>query len=314
MGGPQMSLTLINDFFDELTSLTSLNLRLLKFEEDSKEGMVYTSQEIKLHPSSLIKNLLQDIQDEYVKKSGRLQRYTAVDPYDGSMIGTTIYCLDSADPLIKVAYDHMLVSLAKPQAESDPIDFKANAYVLQGDWKCGDNVLSVKLIALMNPFTKLKHKFFYDGETFKEISEDVLDLRLYMDVIVIDKQVFFFGLSGEKLFGMERAYRTSVARLADEFGKVPFLTNVDTLQKTALSGHYPRMLVAYQPAKMEYLEKPGHRRSIAKKFGIDIDKKDNFNMDAEDSATKLLRFLCNKGMLDPTDEAAMEVAGAKRWV
>lgn len=314
MREPQMSLKLIKTFFDELTSLTSVNLKLLKFEEDAKEGMVYTSQEITLYPSDLMKNLLEDVKKEYTKKAGRLGRYTAVDPYDGSMIGTTIYSLDCTDPLIKTAYEHMLVSLAKPQTEGRPMDFKANAYLLQGDWEHEGGVLPIKLIALMNPFTKLKHKFAYDGKTFKEISEDVLDLRLYMDVVVIGKQVFFFGLSGEKLFGMERAYQTHVTELAVEFEKVSFLTNADNLKKTALSGHYPRMLVAYQASKMKYLDTPGHRRTIAKKFGIDIDKKDNFDMGKPDCAAKLIRFLCNKGMLDPTDEAAMEVAGAKRWV
>lgn len=309
-----MSLDMIRTLMEGLPSLTGANLKLLRFEEDPKDGaMLYTSRAIDLDPSSLMDDLLEDIKTEYTKKPGRLGRYTTVDPYDGTMVETTIYSLERKNSLIAETCDRMITSLAHPLPSGNPLDLKANAYVLQGDWTYKDSTLPVKLISLINPFKKLKHKFLYNGKTFHEIAERVLDLRLYMNVIIIGERVYFFGMEGEKLFGMERAYRTKVSELADEFGKTSFLTNVNILQETALSGHYPRMLVAYQSSKMKYLEKPSHRKAIAKKFGIALDGKDNFDMGKTDSAGKLIRFLCNKGMLDPTDEAAMEVAGAKRW-
>lgn len=308
-----MSIGMLQDLFTELPSLKAKALKLLRFEEDPKDGMVYTSREIKLYPSELMDKLLKEIQAEHIGKRNRLGQYTTVDKYDGSMVGTTIYSLACTDPLIKAAYDHMLMSLSNLQTEVNPLDFSANAYVLQGDWNYKDTVLPVKLIAVTNPFKKLKHKFFYDGGTFKEISENVLDLRLYPDVILIGGGVFFLGMAGEKLFGMERAYRTNVKKLAGMFGKTPFLVNADKLQETALSGHYPRMLVAYQPDKMEYLRNKSQRQAIAKKFGIAMGKDGSLDMEQPGNAAKLIRFLCNKGMLDPTNQSAMEVAGAKRW-
>lgn len=308
-----MSMDMLKNLFAELPLLESKKLELLRFCEDPEDRMVYTSREIKLYPSELMDKLLVEIQAEYISKRDRLGQYTTVDKYDGSMVGTTIYSLSCSDPLIETAYKHMIESLANPQSEVDPFDFNANAYVLHGDWHYEGNVLPVKLIAVMNPFKKLKHKFFYDEGTFKEISEDVLDLRLYADVILIDEKAFFFGMAGEKLFGMERAYQTHVKKLADEFVKTSFLVNADKLKATALSGHYPRMLVAYQPDKMKYLENRSQRQTIAKKFDIEIRKDGTLDMDTPGNAEKLIRFLCNKGMLDPTDQSAMEVAGAKRW-
>lgn len=73
------------------------------------------------------------------------------------------------------------------------------------------------------------------------------------------------------------------------------------------------MLVAYQPDKLAHLEKLTNRRAIAKKFKINILSNGALDLGSPESAGNLIRFLCNKGMLDPVDQSAMEVAGAKRW-
>lgn len=308
-----MSLTLIQALFRTLTSLTDVDLKLLKYKENSEDDMEYTSQTIRLNPPKLLSTLLGDIQVEYAGRKKRLERYAAVEEYDGSMVGTTIYYLECTKPLIETAYKNLTVSLANPQTEGNPVDFHANAYVLEGEWSYEEKMYSVKLFALMNPLKKLKHKFAYDGETFREIAQDVLDLRVYMDVVVIGERVYFLGMAGEKLFGMERAYRANVQQLAEGFSKVPFLRHADALQRIALSGHYPRMLVAYQESKMKYLEDIDHRQEIAEKFSIDIEDDGSVNMENTENADKLIRFLCNKGMLDPINQDPMSVVGAKAW-
>ncbi len=313
-----MSLEMLQSLFEQLPSLDQRRLCLLKFADDPTNGMTYESRVIELYSGSEMSKFLSDIQAEYIgaedrRERGRLRQYVTVDKYDGSVAGTTIYSLPCSNELIKAAYECMTVSLDNPQTEGDPIDFRANAYVLQGGWAYKGKTVPITLIAVMNPFKKLKHKFMYDKGTFKEISENVLDLRLYVDVIVVNQTVFFLGMAGEKLFGMERAYRASAEKLADEFSKVTFLTDAAKLKEIALSGHYPRMLMTYQPSKMNYLDKPSNRRAIAKKFGIGIRKDGTLDTEDPKSAEKLLRFLCNKGMLDPTDQSAMEVTGAKRW-
>lgn len=314
-----MSLDLLQRLFRELPSLTQRELRLVRFVNDPSDGMNYTSRAISLYSDTDMNKLLEDIKDAYIeedgkKERGRLRQYTTVDEYDGSLVGTTIYSLDSTNDLIGTAFNQLGNSLDKPQSEIDPFEFGANAYALQGVWTRKGRAVPVKLIAVWNPFKTLKHKFAYEKGVFKEISQKVLDLRLYSDVVVIGPKVYFFGMAGEKLFGMERAYRTNAEKLAEKFSKVPFLTNAEQLRTSALSGHYPRMLVSYQPSKMEHLKTVTHRRAIAKKFGIAIKPNGNFDTETPESAERLIRFLCNKGMLDPTNQNAMEVTGAKRWV
>ncbi len=308
-----MSLQMLRNLFESLPTLTQRELHLLRFEDGSGNGMTYCSRTIKLQPDDLMDELLEDIKKEYVGSKGRLGQYAAVEPYDGSVVGTTIYSFDCADELLAAPYHNLITGLANPQTETNPFAFRANAYVIQGDWIQGGSSVPVKLIMISNPFKQLKHKFFYDDGTFTKASQDVLDLRLYADVVTIGKKLFFFGMAGEKLFGMERAYRANSRTLAEQLGAVSFFANTETLQTTATSGHYPRMLVAYQPDKLAHLEKLTNRRAIAKKFKINILSNGTLDLGSPESAGNLIRFLCNKGMLDPVDQSAMEVAGAKRW-
>ncbi len=304
-----MSLQTLHSLFENLPSLTQRELHLLRFEDGSENGMTYCSRTIELQPVDLMDELLEDIKKEYVGSKGRLEQYATVEPYDGSVVGTTIYSFDCANEPLAAPYNNLITSLAKPQTETDPFVFQANAYVLQGIWMREDSSVPVKLIMISNPFKQLKHKFFYDNGTFTKTSQSVLDLRLYADVVTIGQELFFFGMAGEKLFGMERAYRANSRTLAEQLGNVSFFTNTETLQTTVISGHYPRMLVAYQPDKLAHLEKLANRRAIAKKFKISILSDGTLDLGSPASAGNLIRFLCNKGMLDPVDQSAMEGGG-----
>lgn len=308
-----MSLEMLQRLFEQLPGLDQRRLRLLRFTENRTTGTVYESRAIKLHTDSEMDKFLDDIKAEYIGKRKRLNQYTAVERYDGSVVGTTIYTLPCSDTLLGAAYGRMADSLAQPKVEGDPVAFRANAYALQGTWDVQEGSIPVMLVAVMDPFKKLKHKFTYEQGEFKAITENVLDLRLYADVIVVGQTVYFLGMGGEKLFGMERAYQANAEKLADTFSKVAFLSDAVKLKETALSGHFPRMLVSYQSSKLNYLNDLSKRRAIAEKFEIGIRRDGTLDTEDPKSAGKLLRFLCNKGMLDPTDQSAMEVTGAKRW-
>jgi len=308
-----MSLQILRGLFEGLPSLTQREISLLRFADDPEVGMTYCSRTIELHPVNLLDELLEDIQKEYIGSKGRLTQYAAVEPYDGGVVSTTIYSFDCKNGLLADPYSKLTASLIHPQTETNPFAFKANAYVLQGKWMNEGTSVPVRFIVVSNPFKQLKHKFLYDEGTFRKAGQDVLDLRLFADVITIGQELFFFGMAGEKLFGMERAYRTNSRKLAEQLGDIPFFANTETLRTMVVSGHYPRMLVAYQPDKLAYLKKPANRRSVAKKFKIAIHSDGTLDLGSPESAGNLIRFLCNRGMLDPVDQSAMEVAGAKRW-
>ena len=52
---------------------------------------------------------------------------------------------------------------------------------------------------------------------------------------------------------------------------------------------------------------------MAKKFNIPLDG-DKFDTTNPDASDKLVKLLCDRGMVDPFDDNPMEVAGSKKWV
>ena len=63
---------------------------------------------------------------------------------------------------------------------------------------------------------------------------------------------------------------------------------------------------------MEKLKNVQTRKRIAKKFSIPlVDGK----LDASDpiNAERIVKILCKKGMIDPFDDIAVEVFGARKW-
>ncbi len=55
------------------------------------------------------------------------------------------------------------------------------------------------------------------------------------------------------------------------------------------------------------------RRTMAETFKLNIDSDGRIDTSSESTAEKLVKLLCNKGMLDPFDNVPVEVAGASRW-
>ena len=61
---------------------------------------------------------------------------------------------------------------------------------------------------MKNPIKILKNKFIKLGEKYKEITDTVIGLELSIDMIAYGNTIYFFNNSGEKIFNMERAYKT----------------------------------------------------------------------------------------------------------
>lgn len=313
-----MSLDRIEDLLTRLPDLTDVTLKLIHYDEDAEAGMCYQYRPIELHPEDLLRELLGDIKKEYVDPGKRLSKYQAVEIYDGSTDSTKIYSLDSNNPLIHVSYENLCAQVAHLDAETNVFKFGANAYSLSGYLIQADGPEAYcQLITVQTPFKLLRHKYLYENGVFCASDSKVLELRLYADIIIIDSTVYFMNTMGEKFFGMERSYHIQSQKLVEQFAQVPFLLNVDAddgLASVAQRGHYPRMLVSYQASKMNYLKKPENRQRAADKFGIHLTADGSIDVGTEQSARSLIRFLCNRGMLDLENDSAVEVSSAKRWV
>lgn len=119
-----------------------------------------------------------------------------------------IYEMDITDELIRDAYNLLIESLSNPDKESDPTKNKYDCYVLKSSIEKNGEDIPIKLIFMTNPMKTLKNKFIKIREKYTEITDKVIGLSLYVDMIAWNDKIYFFNDSGEKLFNMERAYKT----------------------------------------------------------------------------------------------------------
>ena len=308
-----MSLERIGTVFDHIGNCVAWQLQLLRIKTSKKNGTHYAGRTIALLPEGKLTEFVINLSNQYMKSDGGIfHNYSNVSTYDGTAESTTIYRLCSDNQLIHDELAALIAALATPDSEADPLDFSANAYVLQGVVALPDEEVSTKLISMKRPIVRLKHKFLHDNGAFREIDDSVLSLRPFIDVVILDHTVYLLTMAGEKLFNMERSYRAVCADKVLEIIQSNIITDEDEFKRVASTGYNPRKFVAYNTNRMQYLANPRQRANIANKFSIPlIDGR--FDTKQKDVSEKLIKLLCNKGMVDPFEDLPVEVTGAKKW-
>ena len=308
-----MSIQKITDIFQNLNNCSLWSLQLLNITTN-KDGVGYSSREIELSPVERLTNLLEDIAETYLKgKKKALSLYQDIREYDGTVNALTIYKMSTDNELIATEYNSMLSAVADPDAEGDPFKY-TSAYLIKGVVDLDGEEFPVKMFSMQNPVTTLKNKFAHDNGRFYEISHQVLSLRPTIDVVVIGKNIYFLTMAGENLFNMARSYKKVCQAKVDLVVKNEIVTDTEAFTSIAVSGHNPRRFVSFNEERLTALKKKAKRTSIAAKFSIPLDPvSGKFDTTVEGASEKIVKLLCNKGMLDPFDNDAVEVDGARQW-
>ena len=176
-----------------------------------------------------------------------------------------------------------------------------------------DEQLPIKFVSMQSPITVMNNKFLWrETNTFNKVSEPILSLKKTVDVIIAGDTVYMLSMAGENLFGMERAYKAVCKNKVNDIIACDFLTNAEQFEKTATTGQNPRRFVSYNQSRLDALKNANRRKSLAKKFGLQLSHT-RINTDDKQTTERLIKFLCNKAMLDPLDSSPVEVAAAKSW-
>lgn len=299
--------------FEALPNCTAWSLQLLKINTSKQSGTSYTGREIVLSPEGTLASFVAEISDRYIDESkGVLNSYHDITEYNGSTVDRAIYWLDKTNELIADEYDALITAIANPDTELDPLEFKARAYVLRGIVHLDGEEKPIKLISMQNPVTSLKHKFLRANGTFTEITDRVISLRTSIDVIIMEDTVYMLTLAGENLFNMERAYKAVCTGKLVEIERCNIVTDFAVFSSVAGSGHNPRKFVSFNDAHLQKLKNTRSRTKMAKKFNIPMDG-ELFDTTQPGSTEKIVKLLCDRGMVDPFDDNPMEVAGSKKW-
>lgn len=245
-----MSLDLVKEVFSALPDCGEWHAHLLSFTHSKRQGTTYNCRRIELEPSERVRTLIQDIAAGYVGEGkNKLNKYADVREYDGTCNSTTIYRISENNPDIDIDMEALLQGIADSDSEVDPLSMKAQAYVLCGNMKDGDDKHQIKLISMNTPITTLKNRFLHDKGKFWEIPDKVLNLRTSMNVIIYDKTVYFLDMSGETLFNMERAYKIKCTEAVNEIEKLKIISDSEMFRSTATSGQNPRRFAAFSKSK-----------------------------------------------------------------
>lgn len=307
-----MSKEVLKSAFEAAKACDAWSLQLIKIQS-KKDNVDYYCREIKLEPEGRIKQFVEELSNRYLQASG-VDSYVNIDDYTGDVVGNVIYKLQSDDQLISTEFTQLVNRISNPDIE-DKIDIqKFHAYVLSGTVMIEGEMAPLKLFSMQSPLVSMTNRFLMiDKKNFREITDRVLSLRKTIDVVILGKDVYMFTLSGEKLFAMERAYKTICNTKVDEIMSCGILSNPEAFKIIAKSGHNPRRFVSYNPDRLTAMSDARKRKKLAAKFGIALDANNKIDTDDEKTPERLVKFLCNKGMLDPLDESPVEVSAAKNW-
>ena len=245
------------------------------------------------------------------KKS--LDSFREVREYDGTADALTIYKLEANNKLISSEYASFIQVIANPNTEDDPFKY-TSAYLLKGQIILNGENMPIKLVSMQNPVTTLKNKFSGNRGVFKELSNKVLSLRPTMDILIIGETIYFLTLAGENLFNMARSYKAVCHQKVEEVEQSDIIYGINNFKSIAESGHNPRRFISFNERRLLALRKKNTRVAMAKRFSIPLnDAEDKFDATVEGASEKIVKLLCNKGMIDPFEKNAVEVDGARQW-
>lgn len=308
-----MSISKIKSIFENVAICEAWSLQLLQIKNSKKNGTTYCGREITLSPEGTLTKFLSEISVRYCSQEKGLEKmFESVTDYDGSTVDKTIYKLTTSNGLISKEYLDLTKAIGNPDSEVNPLEFSAQAYILKGVISIDGKELSVKLISMQNPVTSLKHKFLHSNGTFKEISDKVISLRTTIDVVIVDETVYMLTLAGEKLFNMERAYKAVCEKQITNIIDSNIINDAEAFRSVASCGHNPRKFISFNDSHLQKLKNANSRKRMSKKFNIPL-AGDKFDMNQQGAADKLVKLLCDRGMVDPFDDNPMEVSSSKKW-
>lgn len=307
----------LNEMIKVLSSFKtckSWTLKILQIKNYKNKDSLYVAREIKIDPPETLKTIVSEIAENYIKDNRLMKKYENIVDYDGIILDSVIYKLNTTNNMVVSEYENLVNAIAKADNECNPFDLKANAYVLEGVIKYNDDKKNIQLFCIRNPITLFKNKFIsFDKGKFKLFEDKIISLTNYFDVMLFDNEIYMFSLEGEKLFNMIRSYKQKCENDLKEIEKYNLFSDFEKFSAFSKSGRNPRKFCSFNIEYLKQLEDDKKRIEIAKKFNITLNEKNLFDSSDEDNLDRIIKLLCEKAMIDPFDEEPKEVVNSINW-
>lgn len=307
-----MFITEVESIIKKLTINDDWGVYSLKYKHSKRHGTTYQTKQIRFHVHNDLVEHIKAIQDEYCNK--RLPKYEKIQKYDGTYNASIMYYFDVKDSMISDKLEILNESIANP-ITSVNINDEENAFVIQGtvEDENGTDQL-IKLITLRKPFTTLKNKFYYENGEYVKMDSKLLNLPILFDILIIgNERVYFMNFNAENLFDLERTYKKMCKKYVDDVCKLEIISDKELFSQIANSGHNPRKFISFNSDKMYFLNNKEQRENISKTFNIALESNGRIDTSDKDNINRLVKFLCDRAVLDPTSLQARESDGTRAW-
>lgn len=304
-----MSVDFLKKVLTGIKCMDSLSVQLLRVTNNRK-GTVYYARQIQIHPEKELYEYIESMCDGI---NVVVEKTEGIDDYCGDIVKGCIYKLSIHNDMILDYYDSLLNATSNPSIEGDVIKQNWNALLLKGYIKIDGTEKEIMLVSMKSPVSILKNKFVIsERNCFTKLDKPMLTLNKNIDAIIVDNTLYMLTMQAENLFNMERSYRKRCETKVDEIIKLGILTNSDSFNKIATHGQNPRRFVTFNQGRLDAIKNPNSREKYMQMFRINM-KNNRIDTEDEKSAERLVKFLCEKAMLDPIDEEPREVSAAKAW-
>ena len=302
----------LRQIFPDIPQLYSISVQLLRIEKD-ENPIRYFSREIELKPEEDFFEYLKELCAKYSsQKTSSLQG--EVDIYQGDVIIDRVYKLPVTDELISDSLQVLESVIADPDTEGDVVGQEWNALLIKGLISGKDGTVPVRLITMKSPIAVLRNRFLLDEKgQFRKIENRVLTLNKSLDAVIYGETFYFLTLQAENLFNIERAYKKKSEKKTTEIIESGIISDPEKFQIAARKGVNPRRFVSFNPQRFEALQQMTGRKRFAELFQLKLASDGTISTDDAVTTDRLIRFLCDKAMVDPVDEAPREVSAAKVW-
>ena len=166
------------------------------------------------------------------------------------------------------------------------------------------------------PFKQLKGAVWtFVGNKFKFTKERILVLPLEADAIRVDERIYFLTERGVRMFESPEDLAKRSREVIDKILNLGLVSDPENFARYASGADNQRRLRKFkedEADRLKFLADKTKGKKIREKFGLRIDGKQLISTTKED-VDRVVKLVYQRGMLNPFDNAPMEVHGASKW-
>ena len=300
-----MSKEILKDIMDNIISIPSWKVCALK-HNSKKRQIEYSCCDIQLSKND-IQDIIQDYHDTFFKKYAddqwKVEQYTGFDP------DHVIRTISTEHDLIKSSWTLLKESIQRSVDSASLLDFEANAYLLIGKYN-DQYIYLITNRKLQYNYTNKKHYSFRNNELIR-MKEPLFSFSKSFDILVWNRNAYFFGISGETLLDLERSYKRICHKHLEEIEQANIIQDMELFRKVASFGHYPRQFLTFNSQVFAKLQ-TSEGKMITNQCNIQFDEETGkFILNDQADAERFLKIICDKAKRELFENGFCEVPKSK---